>query len=327
MQAPQFLILENPGEFKSLDSITGDKFEEVERKILPLLEKIIQPFANMNKEKTGYTNTNRPKREVIDEYAYGNITVSVKTTPTTLKTNYKTVVEETENFLNFIKKDYNEGRIRKGILTINKQPYIGLDDVIKKIKELRETALEGKEGIRQKVSVRAPPNIIREGLEKVIYKLGKDYSAGTEENAADFVRAMTLQEAINENFYKKFIKKIEERTGYDDTNPPSKTVQEFIRVGSYLFPVQVIPRESISYAPIINTLIQPYKKRITSKTGELIRLREGLADDVLARYAPKIRENKMFILLETLQERLAEIKTDHTKTKCIYRRDRSIRID
>lgn len=328
MQKPEFLVLENPGEFKSLDAITADKFEEVERKTLSLLEKITQPFADMNKERTGHTNINRPKKEVIDEYAYGDTTVSVKTTPTTLKTNYKAVVEETENFLNFVTKDYQEGRIRKGVLTIENQVYVGLDDVVNEIQELKAKALEGKEGIRQRVSVSALDNIIREGLEKVVYKLGKDYSAETEENAADFARAMTLQEAINENFYKKFIKKIEERTGYSNDNLPSETVQEFVRIDGYLFPIQVIPGESTSYAQVINALIKPYKKRITQNTGELIQLKEGVKDSGLeSYYAPRIREGKTFIRLEALTQRLSDLKADNTKTKCTYKIDRSIRID
>lgn len=326
MQKPEFLVLENPGEFKSLDAITADKFEEVERKTLSLLEKITQPFADMNKERTGHTNINRPKKEVIDEYAYGDTTVSVKTTPTTLKTNYKAVVEETENFLNFVTKDYQEGRIRKGVLTIENQVYVGLDDVVNKIQELKAKALEGKEGITQEVKPEAPDNIVQEGLEKVIYKLGKNYSAQTKENAADFARAKALKKAITDNFYNKFIDQIKERTGYSDDNLPSETVQEFVRAGKYLFPIQVIPKETTRYAKIIDAFIKPYNKKISASTGELIKLKEGVMDKNLARYTPRTRQGKMFILSETLKQRLSEVRAEYTKLGCSYKIERSIRI-
>lgn len=326
MGKPEFLILENPKEFKSLDAITADKFEEVDRKILPLLEKIIHPFADINKKRTGYTNTNRPKEEAIDEYKYGVVNISIKTVPTTLKTNYKAVVKETENFLNFVIKDYQEGRIRKGILTMDNQIYIGLDDVINKIQELKAKALEGKEGITQEVKPEAPVNIIKEGLEKVIYKLGKDYSAQTKENAADFARAKALKKAITDNFYSKFIDQLKERTGYSNDNLPSETVQEFVRVGRYLFPIQVIPKETTKYAKVVDTFIKPYNKKITANTGELIKLKEGIMDKELARYTPRMRQGKMFVLSETLKQRLSEVKTEYTKPGCSYKIERSIRI-
>lgn len=326
MQKPELLVLENPGEFESIDALAADTFEELERKTLPLLDKIIKPFIDMNKQRTGYTNSCRPDTEAIESYAYGNVKISVKTIPTTLKTNYKSVVGETEDFLKFITRDYETGRIRRGVLTMNNQAYLSLNDAINKIKQLKESALEGKKGVNQEVRVKVPKSIEKEGLEKVIFKLGKDYSAPTDENAADFARATILKRSIQEEFYKPFIEKLKEMTGYNTKNLPEETVQEYIRAGDYLFPIQIIPKESIKYAKIIDSLIKPYNKKITRTTGELIKLQEGLMDKELARYDPRKREGETFVRLKTLRERMEELRTEYTSKGCTYKIERSIRI-
>ncbi len=326
MQNPELLVLENPGKFESLDAATADIFEELERKTLPLVDKIIQPFTEMNKQRTGFTNGYRPDEETMQSYDYGSVKVNVKTTPTTLKTNYKAVVEETEEFLKFIARDYEAGRSRKGVLTINNQTYLSLDDAINKIKQLKESALEGKEGVNQEVRVEAHEGIEKEGLEKVVFKLGQAYSAQTDENAADHARATALKKAIKEGFYKPFITKLKEMTGYDTDNLPEETVQEYIRAGDYLFPVQIIPKESVKYAKIIDSLIKPYNKKITPSTGELVKLQEGMMDNELARYDPRKREGKTFVRLETLRQRMDELRADYTSKGCTYKIERSFRI-
>jgi hypothetical protein len=326
MKKPELLVLENPGEFDSLDDRTAELFEEVDRKTLPLLDKIIKPFEEMNKERTGLHNNDRPQGVKTNQYAYGDVVVSVKTTPTTLKTNYKIVVEEVENFLEFIKNDYAEGRLRKGVLTIDGRAYISLSEVVSQIEGLKAQALEGKDGVRQEVSFVAPERLAAEGIEKVVYRLGKDYAKPTAENAADFARATSLKTAINEGFYKRFIEALNQSTGYSDENLPETTVQEFVRAGNYLFPIQIIPKDSPKYGKIIDVFIKPYKKNITKSTGELIRLQEGTLDEELARYAPRMRDGEQYILLDTLIGRFDEARAEYTSRECTYKRDRSFRI-
>lgn len=327
MKKPEFLVLKNPGKFEKFDAKTAMNYEKVERKILPLLEKIIQAFENTNKEKTGYKNSIRPNEEIIHKYSYGDVSVSVKTKPTTLKTNYKTVFEETEGFLQFILNDYLAERQRKGVITIENQIYVSLDDVISKIQELKTKALEGKQGISQEVELEASEEIIQEGLEKVIYTLGKDYSIVTQENAIDYARAKSLKKEITENFYKKFITELKKRTGCSDGCFIMETKQEFVRAGDYLFPVQIIPKESIRYAKIIDDLIKPYKKKITPNTGELIRLKEDQMDENLEAYAPRIRNGETYIRLEALMQKLSYLRKKHSKRGCSYKIERSIKLD
>jgi hypothetical protein len=326
MQIPTFLVLENPGEFQTLDDIAAEKFEIADRNTLPLLDKIISPFEAMLKEKKGYSNTNRPEKETTDEYRFGKINIFMTTMPTTLRTDYKTVVEEAENFFNFIGQDYLKGRLRKGVLTLDGEAYINLEEVIDKIQDLKNTALEGKEGIRQSFRYEAPDSLANEGLNGVVFTLAKDYSQATEENAANYVRARKLEHAISTKFYNPFIEELYQRTGYDCKHLPEKTVQEFVRVGNYLFPIQVIPKENPKYGKIINALIRPFEKKISKSTGELIKLKEGQTDIILARYAPKIRDGQLFIRLITLQERMTEIKAHNTETICNYKKERSIKI-
>jgi len=327
MNTPTNLILENPGKFEQLDDQAAETFERVERNILPLLEKIISPFEIMNKERTGHSNLNRPNEEVLAQYDYGSMKVFVKTTPTTLKTNYKAVVDKTESFLKFVANDYLEGKNRKGLLTINQEAYIALNDIIDKIQEQKDVALEGKEGISQKVWSEAPAEVVREGLEKVVFKIGKDYSQPTPENAADYVRAATLKGEVMTEFYNKFLGELKARTGFSKDNLPSATVDDFVRVGNYLFPVQVVPKETVKYAKVIDALIKPFNKRITPSTGELIRLSKGLSDATLERYAPKARDGEVYVRLETIMERIREIKSDLTEPSCSYKIERSIKLD
>ena len=169
MKEPEFLVLKNPGKFEKFNAKSSIQYEKVERKILPLLDKIIAAFENTNKEKTGYKKGIRPKQEVTDKYSYGDINIFIKTKHTTLKTNYKAVFEETENFLEFIQKDYLAQRQRKGVLTIENQIYVSLDDVISKIQELKTKALEGKQGISQEVKFEASEEIIQEGYSVDFY--------------------------------------------------------------------------------------------------------------------------------------------------------------
>ena len=326
MKKPELLVLQNPGQFYGLDDMTAELFEEVDRKTLPLLDKIIEPFEDMNKEKTRLNKRRMPKEVKINEYAYGDVVVSVKTTPTKARPNYKLVLEEMENLLWFIKNDYSEGRLRKGVLTIDGGAYISLSEVVGQIEGLKAQALEGKEGVKQEVSFSAPERLIAEGIEKVVYRLGNDYAKPTAENATDFVRATALKAAIQGGFYKRFLEALNQSTGYSDTNVPETTAQEFVRVGNYLFPIQVIPKDSPKYGKIIDEFIKPYNKKITKSTGELIRLQEGVLDEDLGGYAPRIRDGEKFILLDALIERFEDVRRDHTSRECTYKRDRSFRI-
>ncbi|MBU1198801.1 MAG: hypothetical protein KKF46_08645 [Nanoarchaeota archaeon] len=327
MKKPEFLVLKNPGEFERFDAQTAINYEKVERKILPLLEKIIEAFENTNKERTSYTNNIRPDKEVIQNFQYGDVSVSVKTKPTTLKTNYKAVFEETENFLQFIQKDYLAQRQRKGVLTIENQIYINLNDAIRKIQELKTKALEGKQGISQEVKFETSEEIIQEGLEKVIFNLGKDYSTPTQENAIEYARAKTLKKEISDNFYNAFKSEIKKRTGHSEDDTLTETKQEFVRAGDYLFPVQVIPKDIISYAKIIDSLIKPFNKKITSNTGELIRLKEGQIDEDLKAYEPRKRDGTTHIRLEALMQKLSDLKEKHSTKGCSYKIERSIKLD
>lgn len=327
MDIPTNLVLENPGSFGQLNDQAAETFERVERKTLPLLEKIISPFEAMNKERTGYSNDNRPEEEVVDQHEYGKVNLFVKTTPTTLKTNYKAVIEETENFLKFVAKDYSEGRSRKGLLTINQEPYIALSNVIETIQALKNTALEGKEGISQKMWAEAPEELAHQGLEKVVFKIGQDYSQPTPENAADYVRADALKKHIMANFYNPFLEEIKMQTGFSKDNLPQGTTDDFVRVGNYLFPVQIIPKESVKYAKIIDALIKPLNIRITPTTGELIKLREGIMTEALEAYAPKSREGEVYVRLERVMERIRDIKAGLTEQNCAFKIERSFRLD
>jgi hypothetical protein len=327
MDKPQFLVLENPGAYQAFDEATAEQFERVDRKTLPMLEKIISAFEDMNKQKTGFSSTNRPDEAVTRKYKYGDITVFVETKPTTLKTDYKTVVEEFQGFLKFIANDYIEGRLRKGVLTIEGEAYAALEDVLAKMQELKDTALEGKEGISQSVRAEAPEHVLGEGIEKVVFKLGKDYSEPAPENAADYARAVALKKTIMSEFYSEFRRQLEERTGYSDDNRPSQTMQEFVRAGNYLFPVQVTPKDNVKYGRVIEALIKPFNKKITSSTGELIKLREGETDNTLIRYSPKTRDGALYVRLETLIERVDEIRASFTTPSCSYKIERSIHLD
>jgi hypothetical protein len=326
MKIPQFLVLENPGRYSGLDEVTAEQFEVVERKTLPLLEKIIGAFESTNKAKTKFSNERRPKSEQTNEFNYGKVKVTVTTKPTTLRTDYKTVVEETEKFLGFVAADYAQGRLRRGVLTIDGVCYISLGDMIGKIEELKESVLEGKEGIAQSVKCDAPLQLTGEGLDKVVFRLGKDYSEPSEENAADYARALALRKDITENFYNQFIKALKQGTGWDNEHLPTASVQEFVRAGAYLFPVQVTPKDTPKYGKIIEALVKPFNKKVSKTTGELIKLQEGIVDPALERYAPRTRDGQLYIRLDTIQQRLAKIKAELTETSCSYKIERSIRI-
>jgi hypothetical protein len=302
-----------------------------ERTTLPLLEKIMGAFEDEMKEKTGYTDYKRPTEPLINEYSYGSVTISVKTVPLKKRPAWKKVLEQTEFWLKFIRKDYSDEIKRKGVITIDSKPYLSLDMTIAQIQDSVRENQEGKEGINQEVNFNVPPHTIPEGLERITYEEDQDYAATTEENALNYARAVIFDKNLRESFYKPFREMLKKRTGYDRDNMPLKTTVTYVRLGNFLFPVQVIPGSLMEYEPIMSSLIKETPSgKITKTTGELIRLREGRGesiDELKTRYDLKKDNSLLYISLDALENRMADLKIENTKSKLTYNISPAIRLD
>jgi hypothetical protein len=181
------------------------------------------------------------------------------------------------------------------------------------------------------VSFNIPPHIILEGLERITYEEDQDYAATTEENALNYARAAVFDKDLRESFYKPFREMLKKRAGYDNDNMPLKTTVTYVRLGNFLFPVQVIPGSLMEYEPIMSSLIKETPSgKITKTTGELIRLREGRGesiDELKTRYDLRKDNNLLYISLDALKNRIANLKIENTKSKLTYNINPAIRLD
>ncbi len=330
MENPQFLTLEKPGVYKKDDEETAEKYEKVERETFPLLEKIIREFETINKNKTKYTDSNRPNETVRDTYVYGSVKINIETVPQQKRVAAEKVIDHIEFWLEILEGDYAHEIKRKGVVTIDKKQYLSLNWTIAMINKMMEKHKEGKEGIKQTINFEAPDYIKTEDLEKVIYHTEKDYSKETEENALDYIRASLLKNKIKEDFYDVFREKaLKKKLGYDkEKNMPFQTVTEYVRIGNHVFPIQVVPSTSASYVSALNTLIKETPSgKITKTTGELIRLREGRGDGLEKIYDMKKEKGSLYISLEALKTRIQQLREENIKPKLTYNIAHAIRLN
>nr|MCK4929733.1 hypothetical protein [Nanoarchaeota archaeon] len=156
MENPQFLTLEKPGVYKKDDEETAEKYEKVERETFPLLEKIIREFETINKNKTKYTDSNRPNETVRDTYVYGSVKINIETVPQQKRVAAEKVIDHIEFWLEILEGDYAHEIKRKGVVTIDKKQYLSLNWTIAMINKMMEKHKEGKEGIKQTINFEAP---------------------------------------------------------------------------------------------------------------------------------------------------------------------------
>jgi hypothetical protein len=316
MNLVELITIENPGLFSGLNEDNARKYNKVELTTKPVLKNYVKtPFENALKEETVYGDHNIPSEEVTRTKKLGDMHFTITVKPTTKRPEYKEVVMQLTEFLDFLSEQYAKGISRQSIRTIDDVPYIGLNDVLDKLTGMKEDALEGKQGVSFRIAyVELQPLSLPT---KFAYRPGQNYGELTPNNAIDYVVADYFHAAAD-LFGKQFEQSIKDLSQYNKLNIPSSVQSELRQIGDFIYPLDSKPTSAMSYGKIINALAKPFDKKITKTTGDLIKIRELAASgeldtDLKATYNPKMRDGEIYISLVGLQDRIDGLIAENTE--------------
>jgi hypothetical protein len=291
---------------------------------------VVDPFEGALKGQTPYSDDNIPESEILTPVDVEGLEFTVKTTPTTKNRPYKAVVDELENYLYvLVDKQYNKDIRRKSVVTLNDEPHISVDDVLGVMLE-RQVPME-KPSVNQ--SIIMPEGLVPVDPAMVSIALDRDYSMLNGFNARAYAQMSAFINSGNKHvktFKEAVLNDLVEALGKEDEDIKTPDDIKKIVSGTYPFgPIeflyQVEPRSSVSYSSIVNAFTKDAPKTVkkTSKIGDLHLAKmycngdvaaleeKGLIDEAFREaYRPKRREDRIFIRLQGLQDRLAY----HTKT-------------
>ncbi|MEM4259996.1 MAG: hypothetical protein QXG00_02065 [Candidatus Woesearchaeota archaeon] len=316
MKLVNLIKLENPGKFTRLDPESADKYNEIELTTKPIIRTFIKSeFEESLINDTGFCDDKIPEEEIKTFKTLGEITFTIKIKPTTKRPEYKEVFEDLINFLSFNIRDYDKGILKKGIITIENEPYILIDTVIEQISSQKDIISSGRLGLSKSITYITSREII--APTSFVFNTENNYKILTGNNALDYVLTDKLYEAASA-FSSEFEESIKILSCWSKENKPSETQIELRQIGNFIYPLVSKPTRVIGYGAIINSLIKSYEKKITKKTGELIRVREQfqkneLDGEVINIYNPKIKNEKVYISIDKLIERVHKLKEINTE--------------
>lgn len=315
----KIITIKKPESIQGLDKNAADLWWRSKVSVLPLLESaILHPFEERLKEKTGFSEINRPATKVENEYLIDSIKFSVTTTPTTKKIEYEKLYHNLIDYLNYLKGEKERiGRI-KGISLIEGEIYLELDVILDKIQELQTTAKEGKEGIKQEVSFdeeKLPNDIAM--AERVTVDLDSEIHPDIPGNGRIYVLASKIESYYND-IVERFEGYLKERTGYSKDKIPDETKRiKILDIPDYMFFINVIPYDSPSYSGIIKSLTYETNK-LTSKTGILVRAKMN-PDDPMTKGIAKKKNEKIFVAIDRLLGVIDDIRKENTEKKVKFK--------
>jgi hypothetical protein len=286
-------------------------------------EYILSPFKKGVCARTGYSDSNRPGEKVVTPVSITDeIVFEVTTTSTTKNPAYSEVTANFGNYLAFLAGQYAEKIPRKGILTVNDEPFVSVDDLTAKLDELRENSLEGKEGVSQGIKLVKPEVLVEKAPEVCTIVFGRDYSALTEYNARLYVAvdlAVKQGNAAAKDFKKRVLNDSLQTVGVS-ADALSEVVTLAYPYEHWTFLHQMEPRNPTEHSKVVEALTKEWPQAIRSNSniGDLtmvarmvddktrgILQSKGLADDkFMAEYRPTKRDGEMYVRLQGVSDRL-----------------------
>lgn len=330
------------------------KLQEIELRLLPNLDSITEPnflayffwqrssslirdiiiskFEEGLIKETGFNETNIPNEEKKTNIPISSyLEFIVTTTPRSKQISQSTVLEELFAMITLLKSQYDQGISREGILTLESQPFLNLDEIVDKYNGLM-TFKETKKSISN--TINSNPDLEEIPLADVIkFLIGKDYSRVTEENSRLYLKS------------KKFVKEGDKRAsefkktitlsalstiGLSDEEQLTEVTLVGYTFDQYTLVAQLEPRNVPRYSEILNSLFRVCPKQIksNSKIGDLekarligqgqqqLLLEKGLVDsEYLETYKPLTRDGKVYVKLNGLVLRLKEYQDRYTSRK------------
>ncbi|MBI2670676.1 hypothetical protein HYX18_01710 [Candidatus Woesearchaeota archaeon] len=300
----------------------GDESKQIERRIC-------EEFKTGVFSTLPYSDTNRPPERKKDSIKISeDLEFIVTTTPQKKISSYKEVGVEFDNYLKFLLDQYQKQISREGIITIENEPYILVDEIMKKINEDLQNFLIGKEGILQSLGIIKPEDLTKEIPRLIVIVLGRNYSAVTEYNSRTYVDA---QKVLIEGERRV---SLFERLLYEDackvigTDKPKETVEVLFPFENITILYQMISTSRTSYGDIINAFIKekPEVLKTNSVFGDLVKAQiykneeeknklqqKGLLDEEFEiYYKPRIRSGDIYIRLNGVIRRLEVYKKKYT---------------
>jgi hypothetical protein len=303
------ITVEVLSEYSGLDGENADNYFRAGQRNALLYSEIINPFETALKDFTDYDDNNIPKEEMEITCELGGMNFVMNATPSKKRPGYKEVFEDVDSHLRTKLAEYNANERPVGIITLDGQPYISAEDVLKSIgKKKRQVTSKGT-----KIAIAKRP-VIPSDVNSIVVPLGMDLSELTEGNAMRYLEACGMAKG-----YKELISAFEEEllglTGFNNGNPPEQTEHMYKQIGSHIFHVKSVPVESTSYGKVISGLDANPGKKKPENGGDLTLVTKEIDVPRLSIYKTKIREGDHLIKLKSLIKRMDSLVKANTDTK------------
>jgi hypothetical protein len=299
--------------YSGLDEPSVEGFYRADNNVLPLLkDAVISPFEQALKDASGYDSNNLPEKEQLTVQELGDITFTITSKQRTKRPKHAEVYEGLQGFLGFVKESYDDGVQRKGVLTIDGQGYVALEEVRGKVRDLQTevTVPEVTHSLSYEDKRQHPTN----GVNPVSVPIARGVSL-TPGDAQLYVAAKALYDSVHKKTVKPFKEALLTETGYSKHNVPKDTDVKWTQIGSHLLRVRTVPEDTVSYGKIMDDLAKeaPKKPNRRSVIGDFVRLRDGLPlGEAEVLYQPRTRDGQTFVLIEGALTRLEQLKEKHT---------------
>jgi len=308
MNATPITVEALPG-YTGLDDDSGDNYYKASQRKAFLSSEIINPFEESLKEFTDYDDDNIPSDEMEVTCDLGDMKFVMHVTPTKKRPGYKDVFEEIDGYLRTRLAEYKADERPVGILTIEGQPYISANDILKMIgKNKRQVTSKGV-----KVSIAERPDMPVD-MDSVVVPLGMDLYELTESNARRYLEACSLCKDYAD-MVSEFENELLGFTGFSNDNPPSQTEHMYKQVGSHIFHVKSIPVDSTAYGKVVAGLDKEPGKRKPENGGDLVLVTNDIEVPRLSIYQTRKRDGDHLVRLKALIRRMDKLVADNTTTK------------
>ncbi len=293
--------------YGGLDGGNAENYYRAGQRLALVQNEVIIPFEDALKDMTGYNQGRIPHEEEKMNVHSGRYVFGLTATPTTKRPGYKELVEELGGFLENRLSQYKAGERPVGVLTIGGHPYIGVEDVLSRIKCSRDTVLSKG----TKIAIVRRPALRAEA--PLVIPLGMDLYELSDGNARRYLQAFGMCREYGE-IISSFENDLLEEAGFTNDNPPQQTEHMYKAIGNHVFHVKTVPYESTSWGKMLEGLDKPIPKKKTENAGDLTLIREGITHPRLEPYQTRKREGQPMVRLEALTSRMEDLFLDNTET-------------
>lgn len=296
--------------YTALDERGAESYYTAKRRKYFLEREVTKKFEDSLRAYPGFSDENIPSGEVSRVCELGDISFTVKASPTTKRPGYEDVFNYAQEYLTELLRNAQDGTRMPGMVTIDGMPYVSTELVLGKMEGKKEEILQS--GCKIEIAeVDIPSSLRNEGISTLAVPIGNGIAELNPAGAVLYLRARGLIEG-----YKAVISGFENElialTGYGKDNIPEEPRDFWHQIGSHLFHVPNIPFRSPSYGKMVDR-VSKRTERKAKTTGELVLLEMGREFPEMEKYRTRVRGGKPLVSVEGLLERMGEIKEECTQ--------------